>query len=182
MNRSENDILFDCQEDILLGFSRTKTVKSVMSFTNDYKNNNGEEVNNNFSHDNWLGIACWGQKFSTRTIEKLPVFGRHSLRPDNFAFFFWVKHRRIGYLFMPIYYAFQIFDLIRMRKDHEGIPHTSGLLLNYFAMTAFKMDFMFWLTTKRVEKYFGSWLGVFERYYNQPNNIRVLEAYKRSLK
>jgi hypothetical protein len=180
MNKTDNKILFNCQEDILN--NRPDHYFDVFDFIQDYYVNEAEEINNNFSHDNWKGVACWLETFYPNKIKEIPVFGRHSWRPDNFSLFFWIKHRRMGLIFLPIYYIFELFDLIRMRKDHEGVPHTSGLLLNFFIMRTFKMSLIFKLTTIRVNKYFGSWLGVFERYYNQPENVRVLNAYKGTLR
>lgn len=178
MNRTENDILFYCQEDILRNRKTEKVEETVTTFLYDYYLNNGAEINNNFSHDNFLGVACWAERFRPDIIAHIPTFGRHVLRPDNFALFFWIKNRKAGLAFLWIYFLFQLVDLIRMRKDHEGIPHTSGLLLNYFTMRTFKFNLAFSVTTRRVNESFKEgWKGVFKRYYTQENNVKVLKAF-----
>ena len=53
LNRTENDILFDCQIDIIKGHQMIKMHTAVYDFIDDYYNNEGVEINNNFSHDNW---------------------------------------------------------------------------------------------------------------------------------
>lgn len=176
---TNNDILFDCQIDLIKGSITPSTKVTILRFILDYRFTKGKELNNNFSHDNWKGVACWLKRFEKDNLSSVPLLGRHSWRPDNLAFFLYAKNRLLGFPFIWIYLLFQIFDAIRMRKDAGGVPHTSGLLLNYFVLQTFNFNLTFKFVDWRVKKTFKEgWLGVFERYYTQPNNAPVLEAYK----
>jgi len=186
LNRTENHIMFDCQVDILNGLPTGTTRATVFAFINDYYINEGVEINNNFSHDNWKMVACWLKTFYPKELKKLPLWDRNLARPDNFCLFLYIKNRFIGYPFLLIYSLFQIIDLIRMRKDGAGRPHTSGILLNYFVFRAFKFKWMAKFLDWRVANTFkgqyhpdskGGWDEIFRIYYNQGHNIRVLEAF-----
>lgn len=173
-----NEILFDCEVEILRDTPTHDLWLKIVAYIQDYRLHDGKEVNNNFSHDNWKGVCCWLERYDKDLICMVPLFGRHSLRPDNFFLFLYIKHRKIGSLFIWIYLLFQVFDAIRMRKDAQGIPHTSGLLLNYFVLQTFGFKLTFKLVNWRVESSFPyGWTGVFTRYYTQDDNKRVLEAY-----
>lgn len=179
-NRTENHILFDCEVELLNNQDTDVVRRRVNDFIEDYYANDGEEVNNNFSHDNWKGVACWCKRFDQRLYKMIPLFARHAWRPDNFFLFLYIKNKYVGFLFIWIYLLFQVVDAIRMRKDARGIPHTSGLLLNYFVMQTFGFKLTFKFIDWRVRKTFdGGWLEVFTIYYNQPHNIRVVEAFKK---
>ena len=177
LNSTDNAILFDCEEDLLLG--TTKYSENISEYLRDYELHKGIEVNNNFSHDNWKGVACWLEVNRPYDLKRVPIFGRHTWRPDNLALFIWIRYRRLGLLVLPLYQIFQFIDAIRMRKDREGVPHTSGLLLNYFVMRTFKMNWIFKFVNWRVGKTFKhGWYDVFKRYFVQEDNVRVLEAFK----
>jgi len=184
MNRTSNEILFDCEADILNNVYSHNTEIKIIKYISDYYFHEGREVNNNFSHDNWKGVACW-IKTCPREIpvkqKDIPLFGRHSLRPDNFFLFLYVKYPWIGFLFFWIYLLFQVFDAIRMRKDQDNIPHTSGLILNYFVLQSFNFKLTFNLVSWLVRKnnYFKGWDKVFHRYY--PTEHRVHKAYINSI-
>lgn len=178
MNLSNNDILFRCQYDILNGEPSLETVKLVRNFIVDYYQNKGKEVNFNFSHDNWKGVIAWAKVFSPELLKRIPIFGHHSLRPDNFFLFLYARYKYVGIFFIWIYLLFQVFDAIRMRKDARGIPHTSGLLLNFFVIGTFGFELTGRFIDYRVEKTFEEgWDSVFKIYYVQDNNRYVLEKY-----
>jgi hypothetical protein len=88
MNKTTNEILFDCQRNLLLSsranpMTRTKVVNYIL----DYYKQNGREVNNNFSHDNWKGVACYLERYSKVDTKMVPVLGRHSWNPYLYSSF-----------------------------------------------------------------------------------------------
>jgi len=186
--RTENDILFDCQEYLLTDgkIPEFATIgNKVFKFIDDYQHYKGKEVTQNFSHDNWKGVGCfleYRKPLPKNAFKDIPIFGRHTLyglRIDNVALFFYMRYRTVGKLFIWIYLLAQVFDAIRMRKDRNGVPHTSGLLLNYFVMQTFGFNKTFGFVSKRVNSNFNfGWLSVFITYYTQEDNKRVLKAYK----
>jgi hypothetical protein len=179
-NRTDNEIMFDCQVDLLKDWVTDSTYKQIVTYLGDFKANSGREVNYNFSHDNLKLIAAWKANFGIDPI-KTPLWGRHSWHPSNFCFFLYVYlyERGLGSLGAPfwlLYCVDRIYSALRMRRDSDGIPHTTGLLLSYFTLRAFGANMILRFITYRVNKCFDSgWDGVFERYFDKDH--RVLEAW-----
>jgi hypothetical protein len=191
-NRSENFILFWCQEDILNDSPDHRT--EVYAFIHDWKVTKGKEINNNFSHDNWTGVYCWVEKFEPRLMKTLPLFGHHSLRPDNFIFYFKAHHPYLSilidlYLFtkirVPVIHLTvsltMIIGMLRVwRKGKQGELYidTDGKMLSFFKVQCFKLkitgfilDFII-----RNHKALKTWRTIFS-IYHETDRPHIFAAY-----
>ncbi len=181
INDTNNDILNDCQQAILLN-DASKVSSAVSVFRFHWINDKGVELNENFSHDNWKGVASFMAKFNPDLLSTIPVFGRHSRNPLNFLTFVWMKYKIARVLLQPIISLRMIFNCIfTLKRDAQGRPHTSGRLLDYFIAKTFKLDRTFALMESALVKYndLKSFDNIFEIYFNDKNhyNYKVLEAY-----
>ena len=180
MNRSNNDIMWDCLVDIFDG--KQNATSRVDRFIMSYVLNDGKEVEENFSHDNWLAVLCWLHKFDDVKF-MFPTFGHHTLHPMNFIKFLWMKY--------PLAYPLRIVTMFEMllgstilaRKTESGKLHTSGILLDYYLCKSYDMKFMMKVLTFIVKRRsWHSWLAVFHTYHGDPRdyNYKVFEAFQRS--
>lgn len=168
MNRSDNEILFQCEADILN--EKKEYHLDVYRFISDWNINKGREINNNFSHDNWTGVYCWVNMFNKNLIEDLPLFGHHALRPDNFCFYFYAKYKWIGWIFLPIISLSMIISMLRVwRKGKNGEQYidTDGKLLAFFKCKSFNFRITKWILDFIISKHkdLSGWSTIFDIYY-----------------
>jgi len=189
INLSTNEIMFDCQEDLLENFDFNS--HPIYRFIDDYHKYNGNEERawQNFSHDNWNLVYCWICTFQPNLIHRLPLWGRHSLHPIRFMSFFIVKYPILGLVFLPFFLADLVFENLRFKKkNRHGITEitTTGKLQTYFMLRSFKArnvlfaDLMFKLQTFLIEKSGYSWDQIFSIYYEPMHRVKV--AYNSHIK
>lgn len=166
INRTENDILFDAEVNLLLGFESDDIRRKMNAFRLDYIVNKGVEYNNNFSKDNWIGVYCWHRRFNPDQIKDLPLFGHHALNPFDFAFFYSMKH----WFFRSFFKLMVHFACLHSCKRPAN--ETSGKILAYFQARALGMN----KTIKKMDKlisdmYIDSWDGVFNIYFKKDHHV-----------
>lgn len=171
--------MFLCQVDILK--NEPAHHREVFNYLEDYWANDGKEVNNNFSHDNLGLIACWCKLFAPKWLRELPLFGRHSWRPDNFLFFFYVKYPYIGFVFLPLLSLVMAVSMIRVwrtnKRGHRYID-TDGKIISFFKCRAFNLRLTKKLLNFIIKKHpdLKTWIRIFKIYF--PEGHKVLEATK----
>jgi len=183
---TNNDILFLCERDILNNKSTIETQKAINYFITDFYYYKGDESKSgqNFSHDNWTGIYCFFKLFNPQRIKKLPLWGRHSWRPDNFAFYYFAKKKFLYKLMYPIMKYAMIKTMKRIeRKDKDGNMHisTSGQILNYFKCHAFGLKKIKNELDLMVNEHpkIRNWGTIFEIYFGGPTgNKEVWKAWQ----
>lgn len=180
MNRSNNDIMFDCELDIYS--ERPDHLNQVKAFISDYYQYNGCELNNNFSHDNWKLVACWLNLFA-KTCKPVPLFGAHSARFwDNFTFFLYCRYQWMIFL-KPIISFFLILSVIRDTKTNSRGQKeitTSGDRLAFYIANCFQFKWTLLIMNKIVEKnpVLKSWENIQTIYLTKRKN--VLSAFRKS--
>jgi len=172
MNKTNNDILFECQLDILRDEGTPQTAYKIIKFGASYDLHNGKEVEFNFSHDNWTGVYCWLKVFDEESLRCLPLFGHHSLRPTNFFFFLYAKYPILGFPFLPIVSIAMIVSALRVWRGKGSHSHitTSGKLLTYFKMKAFNMRITKWFVDAIIDstpEFPDGWKTVFYIYHGK---------------
>ena len=180
MNLSTNEILFDCQRDLLLN-APISTIQ-VRKFVKDYHTYNGNEgdAQQNFSHDNFTGVFCWFAVFDRQNIKYLPALGHHALHPLRWIFFQRMKRE----WFVPLLPLLYLDIALECNKATYVTNHgnvevpTSTKLLHYFMVRYGLKDEMFFnkVMRPRVNASIGGYPNTFEIYF--PKGHRVLEAYK----
>lgn len=183
MNRTDNEIMFRCERDLLA--DEENSIGEVSEFIHDYYINKGKEVNNNFSFDNWKLVACWLEKFASPPhyppimIKTVPVWGRHSWRPDNLAFFLWVRYRWMIIL-LPIICLSMVVSVVRVWRKNKGGQRyidTDGKIIAYFVTRAFRLErtqkLLDWIVKR--DKDLKSWENIFSIYF--PPEHYVLTAF-----
>lgn len=184
MNRTNNDIMWDCFVDILDGYPCSETIQEVYDFVRSYYDHNGKEVEFNFSHDNWFLVTCWLHVFQRTFKEvRVPSVGHHTKHPMRFIKFLWMKYR-----FAYPLRAISILDMIIRhgiirRKTSSGNYHTSGLLLDFYIAYSYNAKIQMFILTKLMKTMFSSWEEVFTIYHGNPEDYghKVLLAYRQSL-
>lgn len=181
-NNTNNDILADAQEDILN--NKTDNSIKIYLFINSFKQSGGDEslAQENFSHDNWKGVAAWLAKNDPENLDEVPLLGRHSWNPVNFLTFLWMQNKVTRFLLQPLISARMVFNSIfTMKRDAQGRPHTSGRLLDYFLCKGFKLDITLAIMTWCLEKFndLENWDNIFNIYFDSEHryNYKVMEAY-----
>lgn len=184
INKSTNEILFQCEEDILL--RKEKHTKEVLKFIADWTLDDGEELHQNFSHDNWTGIYAWCKMFKPDLIKELPLFGHFSLRTDNFAFYFWAKFPILGFILgLPIAMLSMIIGMLRVwrtSKTGDKYIDTDGKLLAYFKTKSFNMRVTRWLLNLIIKKHkdLRKWKTIFDIYYKDDHPVWI--AFNKEVK
>jgi len=173
MNLSTNEILFDCVADILN--NSPDHAQNVYDFVHDFHITGGKEIRNNFSKDNWIGIACWNEKFD-RGVD-VPIWGHHMWNPFDAAFFLYV---RIGWVAFPLrvliflaamHPAYRIY-----KKKTDTEKATSGKLLEYYKCKAFKWNFILKCMTYIIKKRKGfprMWDEIFDTYFKLDHRVSI---------
>lgn len=185
MNYSTNEILFDCEEDILK--QDAGHLCNVHLFLDLYRESNGDEavVKQNFSHDNFTGVYCWCASIMSHWVSHLPLFGRFSIHPVRFMFYFFIKYPLLGSIFLPIIYVDMLVSgLQKTRINSRGLVEipTSSKILDYFKIMAIVKKggiggiLMQKLLTKAVNWSVGGWDVVFGIYFAEDH--RVMKAYR----
>jgi len=181
MNKTNNDIMWDCFEDILNGSNNNK--QRIAKYLLDFYRNGGNEINENFSYDNFALVACWLQVFKKESKGLLPSFGRHVWHPIRFIKFLWMKYPILSFLqFITIIDMIIRHGVIR-RKTSSGEYHTSGLLLDYYIAYSYDSKITMFILTKLMETMFLSWTQVFYKYHGTDTkryNYKIYEAFTRS--
>ena len=184
MNRSNNDIMWDCLVDIFDDKATPETLFKINSFLNSYKLHNGEEIEFNFSHDNWFAVACWLHKFYPDSKKFIPTFGHHTKHPVKFIMFLWMKSNWFYPLRLLTMLEMIIGNTVFARRKKSGELHTSGILLDYYLCHTYDMTIMMKILTFIAKRMgYGSWYKIFNTYHGNPTdyNFKVLKAYVRSL-
>ena len=174
--------MWDCLVDIFDGEEKEETLITVDKFIRSYYKYDGEEIEYNFSHDNWFAVLCWLHYFS-HSKHTVPTIGHHTKHPAKFVMFLWMKY--------PLAYPLRLLTMIEMiigntlfaRRTDEGELHTSGILLDYYLCHTYKMKLMKRILTFIAKHMgYGSWYKIFNTYHGDPAdyNFKVLEAFKRS--
>lgn len=180
VNYSTNEILFDCQKDLLENIpSSTDRVNEFVRKYFRYRGNEGR-AHENFSHDNWTGVYLWAYNFDKKLLKTLPIRGYHSLQPVRALFFSWFHYpKAITRMLGPVYIDAMITCKQKTRINNHGhveVP-TSGKLLYYFKFKyGIKDDSYFINMTEWVNESVGGWERCFDIYY--PAGHRVYQAYK----
>lgn len=181
MNKTNNDIMWDCFEDIL---NKTPSYKKrIANFIYSFYKHKGKEVEENFSYDNWALVTCWLQTFDKDTKSLIPSFGRHVWHPIRFIKFLWMKYPLLSFLQVITVLDMVVRHGIIRRKTADGHFHTSGLLLDYYIAHSYNSKLTMFILTKLMLTMFKSWIEVFYVYHggNENNyNYKVYEAYTRS--
>jgi hypothetical protein len=172
--------MFQCEQDLLLNSPETDQYLKVASYVSDWHLNKGKEVNNNFSFDNWKLVACWIRKFNPGAISALPLFGRHSIRSDNFFMFFYMKYPLLGIWFLWIPSLAMIISMLRVwRTNKEGNRYidTDGKIISYFIVRSFNMRLTKFILDLIVNNSSSllSWGNIFTIYF--PKDHYVLKAF-----
>jgi len=180
MNKSNNDIMWDCFVDIMKGEKSKETEDLVDDFINNYYENDGEEVKYNFSHDNWTLVLCWLHRFDKDKKSKFPFVGHHTLHPMRFIKFLWMKH---SFIFFPL----RLITLLEIiiahkffaRKTAAGEYHTSGLLIDFYVTFSYEQKIVKKILDKLMLTMFSSWEEVFRIYHGNPThyNHKVYLTY-----
>ena len=175
-NRSENEILFDCEVDILNNKDTARI--RIHDFYNDFIDTKGIEYHNNFSKDNWIGIFCWVKIFKDSYLEKkFPLWGVHMYNPFDAIFFLYAYFP----ILLPLRFIISLDCILaaymtyKTNKNGKGIE-TSGKILSYFKCKALKMDWTFKIMTYLIEhtKEFNySWDGVFDIYFKKDHRVNI---------
>lgn len=184
VNNTNNNILFECQLDILRGESNIETYTEIRQYAHKWRMYCGDEGESgeNYSFDNWIGVACWIQRYSYFLKSEVPLWGHHTLRPDNFAFFLYYKYPTLGIFFIWIKQIAMSISVLRDKRiDHYGNEYrdTDGLILGKLILMSFKMPITSWVWHKIVNKKWGCWQNAFRHYHsNNPNDIqkKILEV------
>lgn len=182
MNRTNNDIMFDNFEAILLNKPSEEVVRENVSFVLSYYKHKGEEVEYNFSHDNWFLVCCFCYFFRLSLLESVPSIGHHTKHPLRFIKFLWMKYKFL--------YPLRIISILDMiirhgiirRKTSSGDYHTSGLLLDYYIAYSYGAKIQMKILTKLMLTMFSDWDEVFFTYHGNPDHYghKVLLAYRES--
>lgn len=180
MNRTENYIMWDCLIDIFKGEATKETELKVALFIQDYYLNEGREVNNNFSIDNWQIVLCWTYLFRPEKKKLVPLFGHHTKHPMKFIEMAWMKYWWLAPLKVLTVIDMAVRHLIIRRKTAQERYHTSGLLLDYYVFYSYDCKVMMWLLTKMMKTMFSNWGEVFFAYHGNPKhyNHKVYLAFK----
>lgn len=178
VNNTNNDIMWDCFESILLGRPKNVRVK-VYSFIYSYYQHKGEEVEYNFSIDNWQVVMSWLKVFDDAWIKRVPIFGRHTKHPIKMVELLWMKYPILAPLKFYTLLDMAVRHLIIRRKTASGQHHTSGLLLDYYVFYSYESKFLMWALTKMMGTMFSSWEAVFNVYHGNPThyNYKVYRAF-----
>jgi hypothetical protein len=178
-NLSTNEILFDCQVDLLTSVpTHSARVHDFVSKYFRYRGNEGR-AHENFSHDNWTGVYLWAYNFDKKLLKTLPIRGYHSLHPVRALFFSWFHYpKTVGKMLQPLYLDAMLTCKQGTTLNGHGnfeIP-TSGKLLYYFKFKyGIRDDSYFHNMTEWVQDSVGGWDRCFEIYY--PKDHRVYQAY-----
>jgi hypothetical protein len=172
-NRTDNEIMFLCEKDLLLNKASVGTYSKVNNFIADWYANDGKEVNFNFSQ-------CWLKVFHPEQLGLVPIWGRHTWRPDNLAMFLYFRFPRLLFPLLAIIYASRIISTLRVRKINsrgELEISTSGKIISYFVCKAWGLDLLYKILTTLVrrDRDLKSWQNVFEIYF--PINHYVRQAF-----
>lgn len=138
----------------------------------------------NFSHDNFTLVACWCKKFAPGWLYSIPLWGRHSWRPDNFLFFLYAKYPYIGFVFLPLLSLVMVVSTLRVwRTNSRGQRElsTSGKLISFFKCISFNLRLTKKILDFIVKKHpdLKTWLNIFDVYFNPENNNEyVYDAFK----
>ena len=188
MNKSNNDIMWDCLEGIFDNRWNVHTELKVLKYLKSYRVHKGKEVEYNFSNDNMQVVLCWVYKFLPEYRYRVPLIGHHSLHPVRFFRFLFMKYPALFTLLLPVK-LFVILEMIASatiftRKTGEGELHTSGILLDYYLCYAYGMTWTLKVLTWIVEKRsWLSWPKVFFTYHGDAShyNYKVYVAFMRMI-
>jgi len=184
MNNTNNDLMWDCVTDILNRKSTFETITHVTKFITSYQENKGEEVDFNFSHDQWTAVLCWMHFFGYNK-SLFPLFGHHMLHPIRAIQFLWMRFPHFLFFLHPFVILFSVLEAtIFARKTDKGDLHTSGLLLDAYVIMSYNCYLWDIILTKIVElrSSWGSWENVYRVYHGNINhyNYKVYVAFMNS--
>lgn len=185
MNKSENEILFRVLRYILLegtdrevnaAFTLTRVRQRLAS----YWANKGKEVDFNFSHDNMTAIAVF-LRLRNLDFDEFPVFGHHSLRPDNFFFYLRCKHPMTGSLFWFIPMIAMWISAVRVertRPNGQKYIDTDGVQLAFMKLKAVKAPITKFVMDYLVKKFRGGYEITLRQYHwNRPGMLELIGRY-----
>lgn len=162
--------MFLCEYDILNGSHGPDSWVAVPNFAFDYHDNDGKEINNNFSHDNWTLVACWLKTFRPSFFYLVPIWGRHSWRPDNLAFFLYIRFPWLFFWLIPVISGAMIISMMRVwRTNHRGHRYidTDGKIISYFKCEVFGFritrKILDWIIARDDD--LKSWENIFQIYF-----------------
>jgi hypothetical protein len=168
--------MFDCQEDIMKGSA--DHIKRVLDFSYNWELHKGQELEENFSHDNWKMVCCHYKLFMPDSMHEIPLFGRHTWHPMNLIQFAWMKFWWLYPLRLISILDFIFNAFIVLKRDQNGLPHTSGRLLDLFVAHSYGMKWTKRLMIKGIEKNFENGVdSLFNIYYTQLNNKHIRDIY-----
>jgi len=172
---TNNQVLFDCLKDLIKRAPSHKATDNVSYYMVHFKEYNGNDTPGfNHSLDNWIAIYAWVKTFLPSHLSRLPLFGHHSLRPDNFIFFLRVKHPKLFFVWMPLWFIPMLAMWATALRQHGEDRHgsyeyrTSGVQLAWLKLQAIDSPI-----TKRVMDYLVNKLrGGYKKtllYYHKDN-------------
>lgn len=182
MNNTNNDIMWDCMVAIFRKQPMDVRTK-VINFIVDYHVNEGKEVNNNFSIDNWQVVTCYCRIYVKSWMHQIPLIGHHTKHPMKFIEMAWMLYPWLFFLKPLTILDMAVRHLIIRRKTASGEYHTSGLLLDFYVFYSFEARVMMFILTLMMRTMFKDWEEVFRIYHGNPThyNHKVYLAYKRTL-
>jgi hypothetical protein len=133
--------------------------------------NNLEKMNrDNYSLDEWMGFICYMEYFNMdKEIGYVPLFGRHSMRPDVFLFILMAKYK---WLRPFLAWTQWIAMFLSCKKTHDKKPDgvhvaTSGKLLSWVRLKAFRMTWTNKICMKLIKRggIFDNWHDIFHYYH-----------------
>ena len=175
INKTTNEILFDCEADILN--NKPRYTKRVFAFLKDYRETNGVETTNNFSKDNFVSIFAHTLIFNPKQKNMLPIWGHHMWNPFDATYFLYCRFRWLFPLRIILSLDCILSSFMTYKNGKNGKHvETSGKLLSYFKCKALDMKWTFRVMTYFIEntKEFNfSWDGVFDIYFKKSHRVSI---------
>ena len=181
--QSENGVLFTVQYYYLKSDTRTlNPLDAVRVRTLLYENmrsNDGtfrtlpNDSNPRFSLDNMAAVAGFARRTGfTELLRGLPLFGKYTLRPDNFAYLLYCKFPIVGFCLLPITSIAMIVSCWRAKPDR-----TSGPLLAYTKARGINMRLTWWLCQKVMPMSMRTAFAIYYPESDHPSNKLVRRIF-----
>lgn len=136
--------------------------------------------NPRFSLDNLKAVAAfsrWNMKdidsyWNGRNLKALPLFNKHTIRPDTFCFLLYCKYPLLGFWFLWVPALFMISSCVR--PYHE----TSGKLLAYVQYKGANMRLTWWICKKLIGVPMHEVFAVYFPESDHPINVEARRVFK----
>jgi len=180
---SENEILLKTVKAFMSKdpLFRDEALSHAYRMLISYRMYKGDEIEYNFSHDNMTSIICLLKKYDPKMVSDFPLFGYHSVRPDNFLFYLRVKYPLLGiwlYWIPMLGMWLSAVRVMRTNKAGDEYEDTDGVQLAWVKMYAVRLPLTEYVMNYLVNKYRGGWLRTFTIYHNANEEImKAINSY-----